>query len=338
MSRLPVFSREFWRGYWIAIRRSGRDSRDRKAVLVLTLTLLGVFGYYGFWFFWSATHDGEILLFIFIFLIICLGRWIYHTIDEHRGRQASDRAVNKHLRDRIAADGFALSVLLARAGSEQLLREKELPPQIQIVTRQAHLAQLRQLSLWENLPIGVRDLLLMPDGHWPEGAIDLWRSFEILRCIRWALRLDSTLVALTHLPKMNYKSAGELIDKPERLLSSTGMLDIWDLRLARNQADAFFSRCYAEAIARGLFAPEDANAIEWANEVAKQARDPERRDTLVSHYTIAELNDGTLRYVVAIAFHRYHCLQFLINFLEGSTNPEEWIEFCFPDARIHQSS
>lgn len=337
MNQRSIFSTEFWRSYWISIRRSRRDRRDLQFVLLTALVLLFFLAYcvpllvYGF-------ADRTLVFVLLPFLVFLLLRWIDNRREDRTIRKEADRAVNKPLRDRIAADGFALSVLLARAASEQLLREKELPPHIQIITRRAHLAQLRQLSLWESLPAGVRDLLLMPDGRWPQNAIDLWRSFEILRCIRWALRLDSTLVDLTHLPTMDYKSAIELLQKPERLLSGSGMLDTWDIRLARNQADAFFSRCYAEAIGRGIFKPGNPDSIQWANNLYQSARDPEQRDTLVSHYTVAELNDGTLRYVTTIAFHRYHCLQFLIKLLDGTKAWDDWIEFCFPDVRVPQHS
>ncbi|RSL19438.1 hypothetical protein EDE15_5107 [Edaphobacter aggregans] len=330
-----IFSSAFWRAYWVSLRRSKKDSRDRKLALRLSVLILFFILYYGS-LLWNAragfdAGTGVIAsIFAFFFVTAILGRWVNNKLDERKSRRESDQFVNKDIRNRLASDGFALSVVLARAGSEQMLREKQMPSGIEVITRRTHLDQLRKLDIWNGLDGGLRNLLLMPDGHWPENIIDLWQSFETLRCIRWVLRLDERLEPLTYLPKMDYRSAFELTEKPARLLSGAGMVDTWDIRVERNEADAFFSRCYAEGIGRGIMTGVNADTHTWAAEVFDAARDSDRRDVLVAYDTVGELNEDTLRYVSGVSFQRYHCLQLIMNLIDGIDSWEEWTALCFP--------
>lgn len=338
-----MFSSQFWRTYWIAIRRSKRDRRDLKHVLHLTIYLIIFICYYGS-VIWSARagfdRGTRVILSIAAFFIVTafVGRWVSNKIDEREATKEADLAINKTVRHRLASDGFALCVLLSRAGSEHMLREKILPPEIQVVTRRVHIDQLHKLNEWDHLPTEVRNLLLMPDGHWPlELAATIQKSFETLRCIRWVLRVDKALEPLINFPKMNYKTAQELVEKPERLLSGIGMLETWDIRVERNETDVFFSRCYAEAIGRGLVNDEDTNSQTWAINVYESARDIENRDVLVGYETVGELDEMTLRYITGVAFQRYKCLQLIMNLSDGADNWEEWTDLCFP-LRIPESS
>lgn len=336
MSRRQIFSQEFWRTFWVALRRSRRDRRDLKLVLRLTATVLAFVLYYGY-LIWTARAGFDqgtlfiILGAIFFVVTALVVRWMANKLDERQSRKESDLATNKTLRNRLASDGFALSVLLSRAGSEQMLREKILPPGIEVVTRRFHIDQLRKLDQWDQLPARVRDSLLFPDGHWPqELIISLRRSFEVLRCIRWVLRIDQTLQPLTHFPAMNYKAGEELIGKPDRLFASVGMLETWDIRIERNNADVFFSRCYAEAIGRGMINNDDKSTKSWAIDVYDSARNLETRDMLVGYETVGELSEATLRYIMETAFHRYTTLQLIIDLAEGADRWEEWTDLCFP--------
>lgn len=336
MTKPHIFSREFWRAYWVAIRRSTRDRRDLKHVLLLTAYLIVVILYYGY-FIWSAKAGFDIgtglILSVVIFFVVTgfVGRWASNKLDERKARKEADLATNKMLRRRLASDGFALSVLLSRTGSEQMLREKLLPPEIEVVTRRFHIDRLRELKEWDRLPMQVRNLLLMPDGHWPLDLIATFRqSFETLRCLRWVLRVDESLEPLSYLPRMKYETAQELVEKPERLLSSIGMLETWDIRVERNKADVFFSRCYAEAIGRGWINDENGHAQSWAIGVYESARDLENRDTLVGYETVGELDEMTLRYITGVAFQRYKSLQLMMNLSDGADSWEEWTALCFP--------
>jgi hypothetical protein len=260
-----------------------------------------------------------------------VGRWVNNKIDEREARKEANLATNKSIRSRLASDGFALSILLSRAGSEHMLREKILPPEIEVVARRFYIDQLHKLKEWDRLPTQVRNLLLMPDGHWPlELIATLRESFETLRCIRWVLRIDKVLEPLTYLPKMKYKSALELVEKPDQLLTGIGMLEIWDIRVERNKSDVFFSRCYAEAIGRGWVNDEDKNSQTWAINVYESARDIENRDVLVGYETVGELDEMTLRYITGIAFQRYKCLQLIMNLSDEADSWEEWTGLCFP--------
>jgi hypothetical protein len=334
---IHILSREFWRTFWISIRRARKDARDRKNVLRFIFFLLISILYYGrlIWISVLAGGSGDKgTLFIYciaaaLIFIAAGGIWLSNSLDERKARIESDRAVDQSLRRRLSIDGFALSVLLSRAGSEQLLREKELPAGVQVITRKAHLEQLQKLDLWNALPGNVRNLLLMPDAHWPGDAIILPLSFEALRCLRWVLRVDPKLQPLAHLPTMSYTFAQQLLEKPDRFLAG-GMLDAWDIRVERNFADGFFSRCYAEMIGRGITTGVTPETFAWAQKTYEEARDEQVRDLLVAHETVSELNDDMLRYMVSISFQRYRCLQIIMDLQDGVDRWEDWHALCFP--------
>jgi hypothetical protein len=342
--RHHIFSGEFWRDFWVSIRRAKRDSRDRKAILrFLGIVLFSVL-YYGRIIWVSGMESGDKgTLFLYGIFASCaavamVGIWISNKFDERTARLESNRSVDQAVRRRLSTDGFALSVLLARAGSEQMLREKELPHGVEVITRRSHIDQLKKLDLWNSLPGELRTLLLMPDGHWPEDVIQFPNSFETIRCLRWILRIDTNLQALTYFPKMNYTYAQQLVDKPERLLSEGGMVDIWDIRVERNHADAFFSRCYAEAIGRGIMSNADSETQTWAIQTFNSARDVEIRDVLVGYETISELDEGTLRYMFGISFQRYRCLQLIMDLIDGVNRWDDWTTLCFPKGNSPKST
>jgi hypothetical protein len=332
----PIFRSEFWHQYWIAIRRSKRDSRDRKNVLQITFFLLAFVCYYGYLILYASRGflDREMIFPTCIgacfALMIVIGIAINNRLDARKARSESDLAVDQFLRQRLASDGFALSVLLMRSGSEELLREKQLPTEVEIITRRAHLAQLHKLEMWDQLPSELKNLLLLPDGHWQRDSLHRSAAFETLRCLRWVLRLDGQLQPLTYLPKMDYRPAAELLITPERLLTSTGMVEIWDIRVERNHADTFFSRCYAEAIGRNLIQPDVEDIHAWATDVFENARSSDQRDILVQHEAISELNEETFRYVFGLSFQRYSCLQIIMNLIDGLDQWQAWNNLCFP--------
>ena len=334
MSRPQIFSKSFWRTYWIAIRRSGRDKRDLKAALLITVGLLFFVGYYGFLLinFLSVSGDAAMaVVVVFVLCAIALVRYIFEQRDKRKADRADEAAVDQEVRRRLAEDGFFVAVLLTRAGSEQSIKENEPPPGVTVITRRIQIETLRKLGKWDTLAQPARNLLLLPDGHWSDEQILSARPcFETLRCLRWALFLESDLTPLPNIPKMNYKESQKVFENPEKILEGRRLRPIWDIRVERNKADQFFTRCYAEAIGRGLITPETEETQNWASELNETVRQEHVRDVLAGIQTIAEIEESSLRYLVRISFQRYKCLQLLIDLQDGLNKWSEWEDLCFP--------
>ena len=77
-----------------------------------------------------------------------------------------------------------------------------------------------------------------------------------LAALRWVVGM-AELRGLTLNPKYNISDARSVIDvkKPENL----NVLPAWDIRPARDAADLFFSRCWAEltALCEDAYVPQD---------------------------------------------------------------------------------
>jgi hypothetical protein len=331
-----LLSKSFWRSYKISIRRSTRDKRDLKAACLISLGLLLFVGYYGtlIWNFFRLP-DGKLILTPAILLgsTILFIRWLSERRDQRAIDKEDEAAADQGLRAHLAQDAYFISVLLIRAGSEQSLKDKELPQEVTVITRRIQIERLRKLGKWETLPTHSRILLLLPDGHWSGNQIHSVRKcFEILRCLRWVLGIDSELTPLTHVPKLNYNNPQQLFDKPEKLLDGKRLLPAWDIRVERNRADEFFGRCFAEAIGRGLMQSHDPMAEKWASEVYEAMREPYVRDTLAGIHTIAEIEDAFLLNLTWTSYHRHQCLQLIMDFEDGTDKVEEWQSLCFPQA------
>ncbi len=336
-----IFSSSFWRSYWVALRRSKRDRRDLKNVIRFTVGLMFLIGYYGYLIWSFALNGAGSILGLFALIIggAILLRWISNRHDEKIAEREEAANVDTAVRDRLAEDGFVMATLLSRASSEAMLKAKELPPEVEIITRRVQIDKLRNLDNWEKLTGTVRELLLLPDGRWSQEQIQgTYSCFEILRCLRWTLCTDNSLTPLTSLPKMNYKASHSIFTNPASILSGTRLRPTWDIRVERNQADAFFSRCLAEAIGRGTITASSDETKTWATGVNDTARLPDVRDVLAGIQTISEVDDFTLRYLASLGLLRYECLRLLIDIQGENPDWKAWEVLCFPKTPIGEEA
>jgi hypothetical protein len=338
MAARHIFSSGFWRGYWVSIRRSGRDRRDLKFALRATAALLFLALYYG-GFLWNirAGFDATTIAIFAVAAIVAGGIFLLVRIQNMRDRRQAEKeqlaATDAAVRNRLAANGFWLAILLDRAGSEQMLKDKILPEGINIVTRAVHLSRLREGGQWDSIPATVRALLVAGDGHWTaEQIFSCRKCFEVLRCLRWVLCFDAELKPLTYLPRPDYSQACQVIEQADRLLGSGRLLPTWDIRVQRNEADIFFGRCYSEMICRGLIAVSDEPTRAWASGLKDAIGEPHQRDVLAGFDTVAELDEPTLRYAAGTALNRYQGLQLMMRLQDGEDIWEAWEAFCFPES------
>lgn len=152
-----------------------------------------------------------------------------------------------------AQGGLLLAILFYRFSSERIL-EKEIPPQVQIVTRRYQRERLMQAGLSDDVPAEMKDLRLLPDGHWQNGrnrrstfagSISPGASLgAALRCFPASARSRAALPS----------GKSQRGDRSLRLLAARKCLRPGQLRLARDNSYYHLWRLWTEAAARGLLA------------------------------------------------------------------------------------
>src|SRR5271166_1076600 len=178
------FSRQGWKGLWLALRRADRDEHARRNLLallgscmslsvyliLLATLVVGVVEDIG----WGGT----IAIAACAALALCMASVI--IVRQKLADRACERdhpAVPADLKISVFRETCLLATLLERLASE-IGMEKELPPKIEVVTRRVLLDRLTNLNLREDLNPWLLDVLLLPDGHWPTSlkhrAINTW--------------------------------------------------------------------------------------------------------------------------------------------------------------------
>jgi hypothetical protein len=243
-------------------------------------------------------------------------------------QRAIDRdlpAVSSDLRRALFCEARLLAIMLERLGSESYL-EKEVPPEITVVTRRVLLDRLAALDLHDNLEPWMLDLLLAPDGHWTteqkQRATPAW---ECLAALQWILGL-SELRSLTDSPKYSVANARSLFDvkQPKKLKA----LASWDLRPARDGANRFLQRCWAELLARRAIGNAPEQDVENALAMRTKIQDAGYTgDYLVGARTISELDTPLLFLMARRAYTRWQFLTLLVDVLGGEKNMGEVRKF-----------
>jgi len=306
---------------WIAIRRSRHDRRARKNLVRMLLT--GVFGLiyvtvYLFQFRFAVTGAGpEKYLFIgvILFMIALTFGASAQLKWERRKRDREDPPVALQLKIDIYRETCLLSALIDRLGSE-IGMEKELPPGIRVITRRVLLDHLTELGLREGLEPWLLDILLAPDGHWSQELKNhAMPAFECLAALRWVIGVGE-LQGLTDRPRYAFFDTCSLFElkNPAKL----NVLPPWDIRVARNAADRFFSRCWSELSARR----ELKNLTEDDISKALQTREAIQaegywKDYLIGASTITELSSPDLWFVTMRAYNRWQVLSLMVEVTAG---------------------
>jgi hypothetical protein len=332
MPYLFWLERRTWRAAWVALRRAPRDSRARRNLFrfVLSFVFLVVWLGYNYFFlrgaFYGLGRAGLIVVAAgvlwFLFLVV------YPVVAENRERRAVERdspAVAPGMKGALFREACLLAILLERLGSEGAM-EKEIPPEIVIVTRRVLLGRLTALGLREDLEPWLLDLLLAPDGHWTQEqkqrAIPAW---ECLAVYRWALGL-AELRELTIDPHYSMDDTRALFEvkEPEKL----SVLPSWDLRPGRNLAANFFHRCWVELVARRKVSTAQEEDIQRALHVRAEIEEAGcSGDYLVGARTIPELDTPVLMVVTRRAYNRWQFLALLVDVLAGDLPPDKLRQF-----------
>lgn len=328
MARMGWWSPKLWKALWVAVRRSHHDRHARATLLRLTGYLVFVFGWIGFNLIRAYRSNEpnlrrsmtEVLIGLAVLVAIIIGSAAIYKRMMRRVMERKSPAVSAEMKKSLYRESCLVAALLDRLGSESVL-EKELPKNVEIVTRRILLDKLNELELREGLEPWLLDLLLAPDGHWTEEQKQkvggLWETFAMLS---WALGLTE-LRGMTDPPRYTLGDVRALFanNRPEELM----VLPSWDMRPARNQARHFFQRCWSDLVARRVVSgtPEEGIAEALAERAEIQA-EGYLHDYLIGSKTIPELETPTLLMVMNRAYRRWQTLSVLVAITAGEVEPE----------------
>jgi len=319
------FSRQGWKALWVALRRSHRDPNARGQLIRLILTLLLVTAYPA-WYLYQLRGfslnfgwQGNLVIYTALGCVALLGvgSSVYYRL-ERRAQERSDPSVTAGIKLAIFREAVLLATLLERLSSEFGM-EKELPASIEVITRRVLLDRINRFNLRDDLDPALRDVLLMPDGHWPADlknkAFPAWECFY---CLRWALGLGE-LRGLTANPGYSTTDARALAEfkRPEKL----AVLPSWDIRPARDAASLFFHRCWSELMAcnavEGISAEDIDRAVDARENIQAEGY---TADYLIGARTVPEWPDALLWQATVRAYHRMRALALLVD-VTGSEKP-----------------
>ncbi|HEX4319304.1 MAG TPA: hypothetical protein VHZ52_00270 [Acidobacteriaceae bacterium] len=333
-----MFRGSTWSDAWRSLRRVHKDSRARKhlrhflwllIIPVLCIAYLCVL---------AGSRALYVVLVIFLFF------WLrnryrrknaaaLHVTPQpapiHRLLSAEDR---RALRARFADLALLLAVLLDRAGSENYLRDKVLPDNVEVVSRRIHIDLLKSRDLWDTLEPPDREAIMMPDGAWTPRQVNIVvnRCFEPFRLMRWVLRLDFHLPVIGKHLRFDYHSANELVRNPAKLLApGDQIIEQSNVETARDAARQFLLRCYAEEVARGYTVPDEEETTQWANSVSSSMSGKQSVDFLLEENLVSEATRDQLEWATHLSRTRLHFLNWILS-IEDQPDPPRLNFACFP--------
>ncbi|MES2391299.1 MAG: hypothetical protein V4555_06650 [Acidobacteriota bacterium] len=310
---------ETWRRSRVSVRRLHKDARARKqlrGMLLLIFTpVLCIL-----WLLWAVGMGIYGIVGATVGLLIAFAISSYRK--RRRTKQTTPPAVveptaepepefhdTPNLRREFADRALLLAVLADRAGSERFLQTKVLPEGHEVITRRRHIDLLREHEIYDRLGPTERDLLLLPDGHWPASTIDnVALSLEPLRLLRWVLRVDSFLPTVGASLTADFRLASSLIADPAPLFAATQIVTLPDLKTGLLAADHYFYRCYAEGIRRGLYVADEPAEHERALNYASRLTGREDQDFLLETTIVSKAEDQTVRLAATLSLRRLQVL------------------------------
>lgn len=328
-----LFEKSVWVELWGSVRRAHKDKRARSrlaflslAVGLLVLVAAAVIVYLAF-----LIGTGAILIVPFVIPVLW---WIRRSADHEfqpmnivpqwaRPDVKAEEASGGLLRRYFAELALLYAVLVDRAGSERFLKEKELPPGVEVTSRRLHMDVLRSSSLWDRISLKDREAIMMPDGTWAWDKINLYATgIEPFRLLRWILRLEFRLPTIGQHLTGDFSIAHGIVVNPERLRQGRALVEDASVRVARDDARNTLLRCIAETISRGYQVAEDEKTAAWAKEVSEELSGNQHADFLLGNELVSEANRDRLAWATALANIRTDFLSAVLEMLDSGRQPE----------------
>lgn len=312
-----------------SLRRAHKDKRARKHLLRLGLLLLAPVLCIGYlvWIWGMGAW--------FILPIVILFAWLFNRDAKQAGetlhiaptpepvRRELTEEETKAMRHSFAQMALLIATMVDRAGSEKFLKEKELPPGIELTTRRTHLELLKKYELWEQMARSDREAMMMPDGHWEWPLINrVTMALEPLRLLRWILRIDFHLPLIGQQLKGDFNLAHEIVLAPEKLFEGKKLIPEEVMETGRDAANHFFQRCLAEAIHRGYYNPSDEGMTERARRLAQSLAGKQDRDFVLGTQLVSEAGKDEVLWATNLSQRRRDFLHWTIMRIRAAKPPE----------------
>jgi hypothetical protein len=313
-----LFHPSTWRQASLSLRRAHKDRRARMHLLGLGLMLIFplVCLVYLAW----LLQSGAIVLFIFAIPVVW---WIRrnnrlnepaHITPQTEPPKPVEMTADERRRfcAGLAELGLFYAVMLDRAGSELFVQHKELPSNLEIVSRRTHIDLLRRTGIWDKLHSADREAIMIADGHWETSMIQrVSLAMEPFRLIRWLLRVDFYLPAVGMQAKGDFGLAHEIVLAPDKLLAARQLIDPEGLDIALHSAREYFYRCFAESIHRGYGTSSNKDAARWASEVATRLSGRQHDDLTIGAKLVSEADRDEILSTITQAHTRMSFLSLI---------------------------
>jgi hypothetical protein len=312
-----------WPEAWLSAKRMHKDRRARKHLLRMSLMLLIPFIciVYLAW----LVGSGAIIIIPFLIPVIW---WRsqrerqdsvpLHVVPQpasivHELSPEERKRVHRH----FVEMALMHAVMVDRAGSENFLKEKVLPDGVEVTARRVHLELLKTVGVWNRMPQPDRELMMMPDGHWEWKQINQMNlGLEVLRLLRWILRVDFYLPVVGQQLKMNYVLAHELVQTPQKILSGKELATVSMLELGRDAAQHFLERCSIEAVSRKYCDIEDEETFKAAKDISEDLSGKEHEDLVLGSKLVSEATKEDILWAISLSRCRRDFLTWAISMLE----------------------
>jgi hypothetical protein len=329
-----------WVELWGSVKRVHKDRRARRrlgflslAIGLLILVVIAVTMY-------LAALIGTGAIFVAPFVIPVLW-WLRRSARKEfqpiritppwsRRDSMSEKAGSGKLRGYFADLTLLYAVLVDRAGSERFLKEKELPPGMEVTSRRMQMEVLRTFNMWDRVSLDDREAIMMPDGAWDWGKINIFATgIEPLRLLRWILRLDFRLPPIGQQLSGDFSIAHEIVVDPHRLRRGSDLIEDGAVRVSRDDAHNTLLRCVAESISRGYQVAEDEKTAAWAKQVSEELSGNQHEDFLLGDELVSEANRERLAWATALSNIRTEFLSRVLELLDTGRSPEGPLETMF---------
>jgi hypothetical protein len=278
-----------WKNLVLLVRRAPKDRRARWALLWILLASIGVLAYAAL----VLLNPGTYIMVPPALLVLWLIRRSHKQADAGfiKLSGVAVRSETEELaehRKELANVALVLAAMIDRAGSEAFLKTKEMPEGTEVITRQRLVAMLRSTGRWEAMSSMDREMMMLPDKMWDWQQIsDVLRQVEDLRVLRWVLRIDTYLLPIEQAYRLHLDAATGLSGDPMRL-QGDGCLQPWEMTEAREYANSYFGRCWAEEQKRGLRIPPEEKTSQTMDALKETPSDLDEEDTSLSHEAIVQ--------------------------------------------------
>jgi hypothetical protein len=333
-----LFNRSYWRQLglkstwfeaWLSLRRAHKDRRARQHLRRLSL-LLVIPVFCLAYLIWLLQTGAIILLLLALPVVWWIRRENRRNEPLHIAPQP-ERPKPKELTEEernelcryLAEFGLFYAVMLDRAGSEHFLKNKELPPNVEIVSRRTHIDLLQRTGIWDKISALDREALMVADGHWDLQMIQgVSFAMEPYRLLRWLLRIDFYLPVIGKQTRGDFGLAHELVQAPDKILEASKLVSPEGLEIALRGAKEYFYRCYAESIHRGYSPPKNEEAARWAAKLASSLAGQQHDDLTIGSKLVSEADQSEILLATAQSHTRVRFLAWFQALLHQTQAPD----------------